>query len=368
MPKNLKEAVNIENAIHIGTAKGYDLFDILTYEAAQEFFNGNSDTRAGQVYVRDETTFNSNINEHQKLYFFARENTRDVYAGAVIISQASSRITIKSGEGITVKSGEGGVELHTNFLFQYHPHKGIIPLFLIPKIEVDGAIGNLIIRNNVLEAVLPQLTDEDIIADLDLTKFPQISAIKKGAFDFMPIINLKIGEDVKTVPENAFSNVQSIIVDWIEKPSGWHDSWHGKELEKITYTHQDEINRRKKEAEEAENRRIEQERQTLIRNLKYRKEGKGITILGINPTFEGTLTIPSTIENIPVTKIAQFAFYANPNIDKIYLPDSIKEIGKGAFALMKLKKKIKIPLDCKIGKNIFYGTLYNGLRYNSGYN
>lgn len=360
MPRNLKEAVNIENAIHIGTAKGYDLFDILTYEAAQEFFNGNSDTRAGQEYVRDETTFNSNINEHQKLYFFAKENTRNVYAGAAIISQASSRITIKSSEG--------EVELYTNFLFEAHLQKGIIPLFLIPNIRVDGAIGNLIIRNNILEAVLPQLTDEDIIADLDLTKFPQISAIKKGAFDFMPIINLKIGEDVKTVPENAFSNVQSIIVDWIEKPSGWHDSWHGKELEKITYTHQDEIIRRKKEAEEAENRKIEQERQTLIRTLKYRKEGKGITILGITPSFEGTLTIPSTIDNIPVTKIAQLAFYANPNIDKIYLPDSIKEIGKGAFALMNLKEKIKIPLDCKIGKNIFYGTLHNGARYNSIHN
>lgn len=102
----------------------------------------------------------------------------------------------------------------------------------------------------------------------------------------------------------------------------------------------------------------------MIRNLKYRKEGKGITILGINPSFEGTLTIPSTIDNMPVTKIAQFAFYANPNIDKIYLPDSIKEIGKGAFALMNLTEKIKIPSDCKVGKNILYGTsLHNRSRY-----
>lgn len=224
MPRKLKEAVNIENAIHIGTAKGYDLFDILTYDAAQEFFNGNSTTRAGQVYVQNEMIFNLNINEHQKLYFFAKENTRNVYAGAVRIPQTSSKITIKSSEG--------EVELYTNFLFESHSQGGIIPLFLIPNIEVDNAIGNLIIKDNVLEAVLPQLTADDVITDLDLTKFPQITAIKKGAFDFMPIINLKIGENVKTVPENAFSNVQSINVDWIEKPSGWHDSWHGNELEK----------------------------------------------------------------------------------------------------------------------------------------
>ena len=104
----------------------------------------------------------------------------------------------------------------------------------------------------------------------------------------------------------------------------------GKSLKKIKYNHQDEVAKR-----------IEQEHQTLIRNLKYRKEGKGITILGINPFFKGALTIPSTIDNIPVTKIAEFAFYANPNIDKIYLPDSIKEIGKGAFALMNLTAKVK---------------------------
>ena len=103
---------------------------------------------------------------------------------------------------------------------------------MIPNIKVDGAIDNLIIRNTVLEAVLPQLTAEDMITDLDLTKFPQITTIKKGAFDFMPIINLKIGENVKNVPENAFSNVQSISVDWIEKPGGWHNSWYGKEFEK----------------------------------------------------------------------------------------------------------------------------------------
>ena len=72
MPKKLKEAVNIENAIHIGTAKGYDLFDILTYDAAQEFFNRDSATRAGQAYLRDESSFNHNINEHQKLYFFRK--------------------------------------------------------------------------------------------------------------------------------------------------------------------------------------------------------------------------------------------------------------------------------------------------------
>lgn len=338
MPKKLKEAVNIENAIHIGTAKGYDLFDILTYDAAQEFFNRDSATRAGQAYLRDESSFNHNINEHQKLYFFAKENTRNVYAGAVSVPQPSSKITIKSSEG--------EVELYTNFLFQSQPQGEIIPLFLIPNIKVDGAIDNLIIRNTVLEAVLPQLTAEDMITDLDLTKFPQITTIKKGAFDFMPIINLKIGENVKNVPENAFSNVQSISVDWIEKPGGWHNSWHGKEFEKIKYNHQDEVAKR-----------IEQEHQTLIRNLKYRKQGKGITILGINPSFKGALTIPSTIDNIPVTKIAEFAFYANPNIDKIYLPDSIKEIGKGAFALMNLTAKVKIPLDCKVGKNIFYNTL-----------
>ena len=94
MTQKLIEAINVPGAELIGTAKGYDLFNIRTYEAAQQFVVENTQNEAGAAYVQNENTFNTNINENQQLYFFVMENTNRVYAGVVKSATTNSDIDI----------------------------------------------------------------------------------------------------------------------------------------------------------------------------------------------------------------------------------------------------------------------------------
>ena len=58
---------------------------------------------------------------------------------------------------------------------------------------------------------------------------------------------------------------------------------------------------------------------------------KTITITGSNPQPSGFLLIPSTINNLPVTKIADWAFYGCTGLTSVTLPSSITKIGDGTF-------------------------------------
>ena len=85
----LFEALEIEGADFIGNAKGYDLFDVRSWDAAQRFVIENTNDPAGVAYVHDERTFNNNINDNQRLYFFAKDNTNRVF-GAVVKSPSTT--------------------------------------------------------------------------------------------------------------------------------------------------------------------------------------------------------------------------------------------------------------------------------------
>lgn len=66
--------------------------------------------------------------------------------------------------------------------------------------------------------------------------------------------------------------------------------------------------------------------------LRYEVNEDGtVTILG-GENVKGTLTIPATIDGKTVVAIAPNAFANNDEITELYLPDSIKSIGKTAFA------------------------------------
>ena len=95
----------------------------------------------------------------------------------------------------------------------------------------------------------------------------------------------------------------------------------------------------------------------MLANLRYKKEGKEITIIGIKHNFSGNVNIPEEIEGLPVTKIAPFAFYQKANIEKISFPVTLKEIGQGAFANTQVQKRTAfLPAGCKIGKNAFFNS------------
>jgi hypothetical protein len=369
MLKNLTEAIVVQDAQLIGTAHGYDLFDIRTYAAAQQFVVENTNRPAGEAYTHNQTTFDDNINENQKLYFFVENNTNKVFAGAVKSNTTNSTIRI-AGE-------RSNINIHVNFLFETNSDTAankIFPLYLIPGVIVDNAAGNLIIENNVLKAILPQLTDTDTLdrdgfINLDLTTIGNINAIDVNAFYYgINIGTLTIGDNITTVPANAFDNVNHIKITWLEQPDGWAHDWDESYKHKIEYTRQEEIDaaiqQREQEAELQRQREAEEERQfierknrEMIASIRYKKEGKSITILGVKPSFTGELIIPETIDNLPVTRIAPFAFYWNVKVEAITLPPTINFIGQGAFAYTNLKKKPQPSKNCYIGKNAFYHAL-----------
>lgn len=65
--------------------------------------------------------------------------------------------------------------------------------------------------------------------------------------------------------------------------------------------------------------------------LTYKEDKDGITILGCSP-LRTHVTIPEQINGKPVVAIAPFAFYKHQDLQKVILPKTLKEIGKGAFA------------------------------------
>lgn len=83
-----------------------------------------------------------------------------------------------------------------------------------------------------------------------------------------------------------------------------------------------------------------------------------------------SVVVPSTYNNLPVTKILENAFENRPQLKSVILPDSIIEIEDGAFGYCPKLTTIYIPDSVKkIGKGVFDGCdelvyeKYNGLKY-----
>lgn len=77
----------------------------------------------------------------------------------------------------------------------------------------------------------------------------------------------------------------------------------------------------------------------------YEVKGRGIIIKEYIGK-EQIIYIPETIENKPVTKIANEAFEGR-NLLEVYMPDTIKEVGKFAFASNMYMTQIKLSANLK---------------------
>ena len=66
------------------------------------------------------------------------------------------------------------------------------------------------------------------------------------------------------------------------------------------------------------------------KNFTYTSNGTYITITKYNGT-ESSVTVPSTIANLPVQEIGQEAFNGNLDVTSVTIPASVKKIGTGAF-------------------------------------
>ncbi len=77
--------------------------------------------------------------------------------------------------------------------------------------------------------------------------------------------------------------------------------------------------------------------------LTYEIADGEITITGCADSAEGKIEIPAAIESLPVTAIAEEAFYERMGITEIVIPETVDTIGAGAFLYCRVMEKINIP-------------------------
>lgn len=107
--------------------------------------------------------------------------------------------------------------------------------------------------------------------------------------------------------------------------------------------------------------------QAYTEGLKYSVTDQGVVISGVEEGF-GEIVIPTHIDGVPVTKIAESAFAGMSQITDIALPQTITAIGRRAFAGTSLSH-ITIPNSVEeIGAQIFSGCGYlTEVTYNSNF-
>lgn len=239
--RKLTEAIQVPEATLIGTSHGYDLFKILSWNAAQQFvLHTNTSRTAGQAYTRDENTFNSNINDSINLYFFTLENTNQVI-GAAVTGADNSDIILYSNDG------DNQIRLpNVNILFE-NDNIGAgsipstyndIPLFLIPGINLPENENGIFIRDNTLLGVCACLTENIHLNELNLSN-KGIWKVLGGAFTYgVKVNNVVISSLTQNgtglvLRSDAFKNVDNVLfsaskeeVDNFE-PGNWGIAWEG---------------------------------------------------------------------------------------------------------------------------------------------
>lgn len=338
----LLEEIHHDGLVFLGNAYGYDVYNVISFAGAQELTVGETDQLAGEGWTRDENTFNSNIGDTLKLYFFVKENTNHVLMGCLNSSNEQS-LSIE-GKSFTIK---------LNYNFQNVtgapeiPSDEILPLFFLPNLTYNGEKG-LIIKQNELVGTYKGLINPN--EHLENVIIPEnVTRVKSDAFNGYPSESVTIENTVSVVERNAFNNYSGTIrcaAESVEDVSSWSSGWNGNCDSIVWGIHltPEEIARREEEArlererrereererEEAERREREFQTAETISVLRYKKEGNNIVITGCKPRRQ-TLDIPEEIEGLPVTKIAPYAFYNNLDLTEVKLPKTVKEIGKAAF-------------------------------------
>ncbi|MGA2863586.1 MAG: leucine-rich repeat domain-containing protein [Verrucomicrobiota bacterium] len=87
----------------------------------------------------------------------------------------------------------------------------------------------------------------------------------------------------------------------------------------------------------------------------YTVNNGAITITGYTGPG-GAVTIPSTINGLPVTSIGDWAFYEISSLSSVTIPDSVTNVGRYAFELCTSLPSVTIPNSVtSIGENAFSG-------------
>ena len=88
----------------------------------------------------------------------------------------------------------------------------------------------------------------------------------------------------------------------------------------------------------------------LLGDFTYTVENGAVTITGYT-NAEGHVSIPSEIDEMPVTAIGKDAFYSNTDITEVTLPDTLETIKSGAFDGCENLKEINIPQSVTVIEN-----------------
>lgn len=370
----LTEDLHIEGATLIGSAYGFDVYDVKTWSAAEQFQLAEANSRdgveittAGTAFLRTETIFNRHINDTSRFYLFVEAGTNKTHLAAIRHNN-DAHIRFAGRFEIVIPTylfeTLAGAEKTTAIC----DLDRVFPLYLLPEHDYNGHDG-LVIKDNVVVGTYNGLVDPAHIPEE--VKLTDITKIKASAFENYCVPSVVIEDSVRTIENNAFYNYSGAIKCASEDPrspdsnpeyiftSGWSSSWNGNNTN-ITwgiYLTPEEIERReqeKREREEAERREREFQAADAVSVLRYKEEGKGITILGVKRRRK-EIDIPAEINGKPVTKIAPFAFYDNRDLIRVSIPNSVKEIGKAAFANC-VNASIMYPKEATVYRDAFLNT------------
>lgn len=107
----------------------------------------------------------------------------------------------------------------------------------------------------------------------------------------------------------------------------------------------------------------------VYKGIVYVASGDGAAIKGVSSDFknhcqDGVLNIPSSLDiygqTVSVTKVLDNAFSGNNDIESVYFPNSIEDIGGAAFEGCPFLKKVRLPYNKNyriISHDLFNGCL-----------
>lgn len=320
--RKLTEAVHVENATHIGTAKHCDVFDILTFDAAQQFIVGDNQQQAGTAFTHDANTFNANINENQKLYFITNEDTNVVIGAVVLTPTSSQNVSIKNEDQDYTISNIGCNFMYENANFQNIIAKDV-PLYLIPRLTISNVNDQgMYVVDNELKACFGQMTEETHIPEFVSTQ--NITHINTNAFTF--------GVTVETL----YTRRNTLDVDILPGVTfiGYLDEDVVENEPEVEHAEEQpaEVNNVQPETAQAQADSVknQEEVKKLKYNFIYKIVGDEAHIVRGKPGYT-VYDIPEQIDGKPVTTIEAYAFYKNKTVRDISLPKTIVKIEKGAF-------------------------------------
>lgn len=97
----------------------------------------------------------------------------------------------------------------------------------------------------------------------------------------------------------------------------------------------------------------EKELQLAGGSLYYEIRPRGVCVTGWQG-LAGEVTIPKELEGLPVTVIEKKSFLSKKNLRKVFLPDTVEEIGDWAFAYCDNLEQVELPeREIRFGKVVF---------------